>query len=73
MAEAAALLRVSRSLVYALIESGRLPASRLGKGRGAIRITRVDLFEYVTANRVQPGETAIKRPRHKEKLRHIKL
>lgn len=72
--EAATLLRISSSLVYGLIESGRLPASRLGKGRGAIRIKKSDVAAYVEENRIQkPSEAASVRPRRREKLKHIKL
>jgi excisionase family DNA binding protein len=73
VAEVAGLLRISKSLVYGLVESGRLPASRLGKGRGAIRIKSTDVEVFVDESRVQSGEAARPRPRPKEKLRHIKL
>ena len=45
--EAAALVKLSIGAVYALCNSGTLPHHRLGQGRGAIRIDRVDLLRYV--------------------------
>jgi excisionase family DNA binding protein len=51
-------LRVSRACVYALIESGRLPAIRIGVGRGTIRVDEADLDAFVTARRgdsIRPG------------------
>lgn len=73
--EAAQLLRVSNSLLYGLVASGRLPASRLGgTGRGAIRIKRQDVELFVEENRIQKtSEAAPRRPRRREKLKHIKL
>ena len=45
--EVARRLRVSASLVYQLIDSGRLGCHRIGNGRGAIRIRREDMDEYL--------------------------
>lgn len=44
--EVAKILRVSRSLVYALVRSGELPSKRMGR-RGIIRICRADLIRYI--------------------------
>lgn len=71
--EVAEALRVSPSLVYSLIESGRLPACRVGRGRGSVRVLHEDLLAYIEASRVQAGEAARVRPRRREKLKHIKL
>lgn len=71
--EAASLLRVSKSLVYGLVESGRLSASRLGKGRGAIRITKADLISYIEDNRTEASGATTRQPRRREKLKHIRL
>jgi len=71
--EVAEALRVSASLVYALIESGRLPACRVGRGRGAVRVLVDDLTAYIEGSRVQVGEATRPRPRRREKLKHIKL
>lgn len=71
--EVADALRVSASLVYSLIESGRLPACRVGRGRGSVRVLAEDLTNYIESSRVQVGEAARPRPRRREKLKHIKL
>lgn len=71
--EVAEALRVSASLVYSLIESGRLPACRVGRGRGSVRILVEDLTNYIESSRVQVGEASRPRPRRREKLKHIKL
>ncbi len=69
--EVAARLNVSCSLVYALIESGKLVAHRVGRGRGALRVSAADFEAYLAvcrSERVQP------RPRRtRVKLRHIKI
>jgi len=45
--EASDLLKLSHGAVYALCASGTLAHHRLGQGRGAIRIDRQDLVNYV--------------------------
>ncbi len=45
--EVARRLRVSASLVYQLIDSGKLGCHRIGNGRGAIRIRPEDLANYL--------------------------
>ncbi|MFO0849909.1 MAG: helix-turn-helix domain-containing protein [Gemmataceae bacterium] len=52
---AAEILTVSPSLVYALIATGRLPAVRLGTGRGTIRLEEADVQSYLEATRVKPA------------------
>jgi excisionase family DNA binding protein len=47
-------LRISRACVYALIAGGRLPAIRIGIGRGTIRIDEADLDAFVLACRSRP-------------------
>jgi excisionase family DNA binding protein len=49
VSEAAQLLKLSLGGIYALCKSGNLPHHRLGAGRGAIRIDRVDLLTYIAA------------------------
>lgn len=71
--EVAEALRVSPSLVYSLIESGRLPACRVGRGRGSVRVLLQDLVAYIEASRVQASEATRPRPRRREKLKHIRL
>lgn len=49
--EAAAFLNLSRSTLYALMEQGRLPYTRIGRAR---RIPRRALIELAAANLVGP-------------------
>ena len=49
--EVARELRVSVSLVYQLVESGRLACHRIGNGRGAIRIRPEDVANYLQSCR----------------------
>ena len=37
---------VSRSVVYAMVASGALPATRIGVGRGTIRVSEEDVTEF---------------------------
>lgn len=65
--EAAALLEVSPDLVYRLCRAGRLAHSRIGLGRGVIRIERADVEELRQSSRVEAGEPGRKKggPRRK--------
>ncbi len=52
--EAAAYFRVPRSRMYELIQSGQLPAVRIGER--SIRVNRREVEEFLTANRrIDPG------------------
>ncbi len=72
--DVARALNVSRSLVYELVEKGRLPHHRVGVGRGAIRISENDVAEFLRSCRSDTREVngkSVKRsPRRK--LRHLK-
>ena len=65
-------LSVSPSCVYQLIESGRLAHHRIGVGRGAIRVSQEDLYDYLSAcRRERKGEEPRRTPR--PKLKHLRL
>lgn len=51
---AAELMGVSRSLVYALVAAGTLPAVRIGTGRGTIRIDQAEVEKYLAAAKIEP-------------------
>ena len=69
--EAAALLNVSSSLIYHLIDSRKLACHRIGARRGTIRIREEDLDEYLFACR---SDRIDETPRASvPRLRHIKL
>ncbi len=72
VSEVASCLKVSRSLVYHLVESGRLSACRVGRG-GAIRVAKHDLLLYVDACRTKTGEPAVQPPRRHTKLKHLRM
>ena len=50
--EAAGRLGVNASLVYHLVAGRRLRASRIGHGRGRIRITEAAIDEYLKATEI---------------------
>jgi excisionase family DNA binding protein len=54
-AEAAERLEVKAGLVYKLCSEGRLGHTRLGFGRGTIRISEADLAAYLDSVRVLPS------------------
>ena len=68
--EAADVLRISSSLLYELINSGKIIAHRIGNGRGTLRIQEVDLEKYVDECREQPMQPT-RRSHHR--LKHLKL
>lgn len=57
-AEVAAMLRVSRSWVYAAAEDGRLPSIRLGGKDGPLRFVRDDIDRWLADARATyvPGK-----------------
>ena len=72
--EVATLLGVSRSLVYHLVDKGKLPHHRVGLGRGTIRFTEKDVSEFLRSCRNETREerkSSVKRARRGE-LRHLK-
>jgi excisionase family DNA binding protein len=73
VAEAASLLKISRSLVYQLIEAGRLAVHRLGCGRGALRLKKSDVARYVDSCRDEACEPAPVAVRTLSSLKHLKV
>ena len=59
--EVARRLRVSASLVYQLVDSGKLGCHRIGNGRGAIRIRPDDVDTYLRTCRSSPESTELPR------------
>ena len=56
--EVAERLRVAVSTVYALVESGKLGAFRIGPNDGAIRVSEEQLEAYLEACRSLPHSDA---------------
>ena len=65
-------LSVSASLVYQMIESGKLAHHRIGTGRGTIRISETDLESYLAEchHELQPPTA---KSSCKSRLKHIRL
>ena len=47
VAEVAERLKLSVSLIYAMVNAGTLPSLRVGNGRGSIRFREGDVQEYL--------------------------
>ncbi|MGA4864132.1 helix-turn-helix transcriptional regulator [Streptomyces lavendulocolor] len=61
-AEVAVRLRVSRSTVYNLIDSGRLPAHRMGGGKirpRGLRVLETAVDAYLSGSLVTPSTKAV--------------
>lgn len=69
--QAADQLQISESCVYALIENGKLACHRIGIGRGTIRISDLDLENYLQSCR--HCEFVKVNPPRRRKLRHVRL
>lgn len=67
--QAAARLEVSTATVYALIAGGRLRCTRIGLGRGVIRISDQQLLDYLRA--AEP--VAARPPATRARLKHLRL
>jgi excisionase family DNA binding protein len=71
VAEVAEKLNVSPSLVYQMVETGKLPFLRIGNGRGAIRFQGEDIQAYLDSCRVE--KTTGGRPALRLTLKHLHL
>jgi excisionase family DNA binding protein len=68
--EVAARLRMSRTSVYQLVESGKLGCHRIGIKRGAIRISEEDLASFLdTCRVVAPARASV--PSEPVQLKHL--
>ena len=68
--ETARMLRLSKSLIYEMVEAGELPHVKI---RSAIRFVEADLDAYISENRVEANGKKPRRAARRPKLRHIKL
>lgn len=55
VSQVALQLAVSKQTVYRLCEEGKLTHSRIGSGRGTIRIKQSDVDLYLRGAQVQPA------------------
>jgi excisionase family DNA binding protein len=69
--DVAVRLDVSTSTVYGLIAAGKLRCSRVGIGRGVIRISDEQLLDYLRAGEPRVNVSAPAPPRLR--LRHLRL
>jgi len=72
VADVAAWLSISASLVYQLVESGKLPVYRIGNGRGAIRFRPQDIESYLNTCRRENAPPQTTRKIH-PRLKHVRL
>jgi excisionase family DNA binding protein len=71
--EAARRLEISVSLVYRLIESGKLRCTRHGLGRGVIRVSDNQLADYLAIAESGPGSSQPESTRSRVRLKHLRL
>jgi excisionase family DNA binding protein len=69
--DVAAILKVSKSLVYGMIASGKIACHRIGNGRGAVRVRRDDLEHFINQCRVGPSLPPVRSQR--PKLKHLRI
>ena len=66
-------LSVSSSLVYQLVEAGKLPVYRIGNGRGAIRFQPQDISDYIESCRSEPSQPPSPLRKLRPGLKHVRL
>ena len=71
VAEVADLLNISQSLVYQIVEAGKIPFLRIGHGRGSIRFLSADVRAYLDSCRVEKVDA--KPSSIRLRLKHIRL
>ena len=69
VSDVALRLDISRSLVYQLVEQGKLSCYRVGLRGGSLRFTDEDVHAYLETCRVEGELVQPERPR----LKHVKL
>lgn len=72
VADVAAWLNVSTSLVYQLVDRGVLPVYRIGNGRGSIRFKPDEISEYLESCRIQNHQVQPKR-KVRPRLKHLRM
>ena len=68
--EAAGMLKLSKSLIYEMVEAGELPHVKI---RSAIRFVEADLDAFICENRIEANRRKPLRAPHRGKLNHIEL
>jgi excisionase family DNA binding protein len=63
-------LEVCNSTIYALVASGKLRCSRIGLGRGVIRISEEQLVEYLKG--AEPFIAPAPPPARQIRLKHLR-
>ena len=71
VADVAELLNISQSLVYQIVDAGKIPFLRIGIGRGSIRFQPADVKTYLDSCRVE--KVAMQPPKMRLRLKHIRL
>jgi excisionase family DNA binding protein len=71
--DAAQRLEISVSLVYRLIESGKLRCTRHGLGRGVIRVSEAQLADYLASVERGPRPSLPESATLKLRLKHLRL
>ena len=71
VADVAELLSISQSLVYQIVDAGKIPFLRIGIGRGSIRFQPADVKTYLDSCRVE--KVAMQPPKMRLRLKHIRL
>ncbi|MEZ6033415.1 MAG: helix-turn-helix domain-containing protein [Planctomycetaceae bacterium] len=71
VADVAEQLSISQSLVYQIVDAGKIPFLRIGIGRGSIRFQSADIKTYLDSCRVE--KVAAQPSRMRLRLKHIRL
>jgi excisionase family DNA binding protein len=71
--QVAETLSASISTVYQLIDSGQLPAIKIGARGGGVRVDERDLEVFIQTRRIAPSPPPRTRRRNGRKLRHLHL
>lgn len=71
--EVASILRLSLTETYKLVQSRAISHFRVGPGRGAIRIDRIEIDNFLENRRVgMPEKKAVVTPVRLKPLKHIR-
>lgn len=72
VAQAAELMQISNSLLYALIEKRKIRHHRLGVGHGAIRISQQDIHEFLDSTTVGIRRKSVVEKKTKSRSQNVR-
>ena len=66
-------LSISKSSVYQMVETGKLPVIRLGLAKGSIRFEQADILQFLADSRSSHAMADKPSTRPRKALKHVQI